>query len=413
MTENGQVRAGEAPAALQRPLQWLSLLAATIVCVAFVFSVRAVWHPLVLYSAFVFLCFPWMSDRRVSRVVAGATGLAACWFLWRIGDILTPLLVALGLAFLCRPAYLWLRGKTGRWKPLRLGRTAASAVLTILLFGFLGIVGAQTGTLLVGQADEFARLVDSASERIRLIFPESWLDSRLLSGAVDGIVLGVEEIGERLPDYTRALMGSLGYALAGALGVLMTLIFFFYALKDSSEIAAITGRRYLPDSLKNFLDSRSNRIVTTVRSFAQGFFITSLVVFVLTLTLLLVAGVRMAFLLALVAALLNVIPVIGFWVSTAITLVIALATGLEPRTVLLVGLGLGAINVFEGNFLQPRVIGRRVGLHPVAAIMSVAVFGRILGFPGVLLGIPLAAVLTKEWEDFLEKRRNRSREEGA
>jgi predicted PurR-regulated permease PerM len=76
---------------------------------------------------------------------------------------------------------------------------------------------------------------------------------------------------------------------------------------------------------------------------------------------------------------------------------------MAPGGVLLMGLGLGVINQFDSNVIQPRVIGRRVGLHPVAAIISVGVFGKILGLPGVLLGIPLAALLTREWERVVQK----------
>jgi predicted PurR-regulated permease PerM len=187
----------------------------------------------------------------------------------------------------------------------------------------------------------------------------------------------------------------------------MTLVYFFYILRDSGELMRGFVKRYLPESMHAFVAGRSEKIVRILGRFVEGFFLTSSVVFVLTLLLLLVAGVRMAFLLALVAALLNIIPVIGFWVSTALVLVIALASGMQARDVLVIGAGLAAINIFEGNILQPKIIGRKVGLHPVVAILSVAIFGEILGFFGYILGIPLAAVLTSEWEEYLTRRRSR------
>lgn len=389
------------------PLRWLALGVGLLAASAFLVSVEPVWHPVTLFAALAFVVHPWMGERKVSRVVHALAGLTVIWLLWRIRDLLAPLFVALLLAYVLSPVFRWLRGESGRWRPFRFGRTLASAVLTLAMLGLILLVGAQTGSLLVQQANEFARVVESASSNIDSIFPAEWSESEILSSLSEGIITAVREIAGRLPELASAVTSGFGYALAGILGILTTLIFTFYALRDSGELSGAIRQRYLPDSIRGFVDSRSGRVLRTLRLFIHGYFLTSMIVFLLTLVLLLAAGVRMAFLLALVAGLLNIIPVIGFWVSTALILVLALASGMGLTKVLLLWLGLALINVFEGNFLTPRIVGRRVGLHPVVAIMSVAIFGRILGFVGVLLGIPLAAVLTAEWEEFLESRRHR------
>lgn len=384
---------------------WIALLLGAVLCVVFVSTTDGIRHPLILAGAVVFLLFPWMRDPRVSRAVQTMLGLAAVWFLSTIRDILTPLLVAAGLAYACSPLFLWLRGERGRFRPFRLNATMASLVVTVLLFGLLGVVGAQTGTLVVSQATELSRIIEQSVERVQDLFPATWSESPLLSSLSDGIVQMVGEFGAWLPGLAGEVAGGMGYALKGMLGLLMVLVFFFYVLRDSGELMRGVVKRYLPDSMHSFVDSRMQRVLRILGNFVEGFFLTSSVVFVLTLILLLVAEVRMAFLLALFAALLNIIPVIGFWVSTALILVIALASGMSTGDVLVIGAGLALINVFEGNYLQPKIIGRKVGLHPVVAILSVAIFGAILGFFGYLLGIPLAAVVTSEWEDFLARRR--------
>jgi predicted PurR-regulated permease PerM len=385
------------------PVNWVLLVPAVILLLALLYRIRDIWHPLVLFFAFAFFCFPWRSNQWIGRAIVTAGMLVAVWLLRLVSDVLTPLLVALALAFVFSPVVDWLCGRSGRWKPFSFGRGFASLLVTLLLFGALVAIGAQTGKMLVSQADQLAALVGNAGEIVRSAFPASWSGSEVLGSVVDSLVAAVEGIGQSIPDLTRLITEGADVVARGALAFLLTLIFFFYALKDFHWLTSTFSARYLPVTVKGFVDSRTENFNRTLRGFIVGYIISSTVVFGLTLGLLMLCGVKMAFLLALLAGALNIIPIVGFWLSTILTLVVALAGGMAPGGVLLMGLGLGVINQFDSNVIQPRVIGRRVGLHPVAAILSVGIFGKILGLPGVLLGIPLAALLTREWERVVQK----------
>lgn len=385
------------------PATWLLLLPAILLLAALFYRMRDIWHPLVLFFAFAFFCFPWRSNPWVGRALVTTAMLVVCWLLWLVQEILAPLLIALALAYIVSPVADWLCGRAGKWRPFHFSRGLASIMVALILFGTIFALGAQTGRVLVGQADELANLVGNAGQIVRSAFPASWQNSEALGSFVDGLSTAVEEFGRNLPSLSRALTGGMGLAMKGALGILLTLIFFFYTLKDFPWLMASFSSRYLPDSIRSFVESRAENVNKTLRGFIVGYLISSTGVFVLTLVLLLLCGVKMALLLALLAGVLNIIPIIGFWISTIVTLVVALASGMLPGDVILVGLGLAVINQFDGNVVQPRVIGRRVGLHPVAAILSVAIFGKIMGLAGVLLGIPLAALLTREWERVVRK----------
>jgi predicted PurR-regulated permease PerM len=378
----------------------VAFVPALMLLAIFLYVIADIWHPLVVAGTLGFFLWPVRQTRWVNRLLYTILGLASLWLLWQLRGILAPLLIALALAYVFKPVVEWLCGNTGRWRPLRLGRTPASLVVTVALFGFLGFLGAEIGSLVVSQSEELARLTVDAGESIRTAIPASWPESGLLSQAVEEVAAAVDEFVSEIPHLSRELDRGVRYAAAGALGLLMTVIIFFYAVRDFNRLLYDFSQRILPSRLRSFAESRVGEHSVTVRKFLGGYFITSSVVFVLTLILLLAFGIRLAVLLALLAAVLNIIPVIGFWVSTAVTLVVALSTGVPPGTVLLLGLGMAAINVFEGNFLQPKVIGDRIGLHPVAVILSVAVFGKLLGVAGVLLGVPLAAIATTEWEKF-------------
>lgn len=382
---------------------WIARIPALLLFGLFLYEISGIWHPLVILGALGFLLWPARRIPWVRRLLYTALGLASVWLLWLLRGILAPLLVALTLAYIFKPLVEWLCGNAGGWRPLRLGRAFASLLVTILLFGFLGFLGAEIGGLVISQSEELARLTTGAGEAVRQAIPPSWSQNEMLSDAAEEIASTVEQFVAKIPQLSHELDRTLTLAVTGALGVLMTLIIFYYSVKDFNRLLSDFSHRILPARFRVFAESRAGRHSVTLRRFLGGYFITSGIVFVLTLALLLAFRVRLALVLALLAAVVNIVPVIGFWFSTAVTLVVALSTGVAIGSVLLIGLGLALINVFEGNILQPRILSPRVGLHPVAVIVSMGVFGKLLGVPGILLGVPLAAIATREWEDFKER----------
>lgn len=382
---------------------WIAVAPAVLLFGLFLYEISGIWHPLVILGALGFFLWPERRTDWVRRLLYTALGLASVWLLWLLRRILAPLLIALSLAYVFKPVVEWLCGNAGRWRPLRLSRSFASLLVTVLLFGFAGFLGAEIGSLLINQSEELARLTTGAGEAVRRAIPPSWSDNEILYSIAEDMASTVEEFVAGIPRLSREIDSALAFAATGALGVLMTLIIFYYCVKDFNRLLSDFSHRILPARFRIFAESRAGRHSVTLRKFLGGYFITSSVVFVLTLALLLAFRIRLALVLALLAAVLNIVPVVGFWASTAVTLVVALSTGVALGPVLLLGLGLALINVFEGNMLQPRILSPRVGLHPVAVIVSMGVFGKLLGIPGILLGVPLAAIATREWEDFKDR----------
>jgi predicted PurR-regulated permease PerM len=107
---------------------------------------------------------------------------------------------------------------------------------------------------------------------------------------------------------------------------------------------------------------------------------------------LLICGVDFAILIGVATGLANVVPYLGL----AVGLTPALLLSLVPYTGLLRPIGVVLVFAFgitlDGTFLTPRIIGRNVGLNPVVVILSVLIFGQLLGFLGVIFAVPLAAV---------------------
>ncbi|MFB6261579.1 MAG: AI-2E family transporter, partial [Thiohalorhabdaceae bacterium] len=106
------------------------------------------------------------------------------------------------------------------------------------------------------------------------------------------------------------------------------------------------------------------------------------------------AGLELAFLVGLVAGLVSFVPYLGFILGVVLaTAAMLVQTGGDLMALLPV-LGVFLVGqVIETTFLTPLLVGDRIGLHPVAVIFAVLAGGQLFGFLGVLLGLPVAAVL--------------------
>jgi predicted PurR-regulated permease PerM len=123
---------------------------------------------------------------------------------------------------------------------------------------------------------------------------------------------------------------------------------------------------------------------------------------IVTATLFSFYGIKYALLMGLFAALFDLIPYFGLIVMIAISAVVAAFS--DPPVLQKIVLGAGsiwALHIFETAFLSPRIVGSKMGLHPLLMILSLLVFMYFLGFIGLLIAVPTTALLIlfiKDWE---------------
>jgi predicted PurR-regulated permease PerM len=84
---------------------------------------------------------------------------------------------------------------------------------------------------------------------------------------------------------------------------------------------------------------------------------------------------------------------VGFGIGLILAVVAGLLEFGSAKAFLMVGAVYGTGQVFEGFFLTPRLVGERIGLHPLAVIFALLAFGQLFGFVGVLVALPASAVL--------------------
>jgi predicted PurR-regulated permease PerM len=129
-----------------------------------------------------------------------------------------------------------------------------------------------------------------------------------------------------------------------------------------------------------------------IQSYVVGLFIEFIIIAVLNSLGLLIMGIRYAFLLGVLGALLNLIPYLGAMIAASIYMTIAFIT-MPPIFVLYVLIMYGVIQVIDNNFLIPQIVASRVKINALVSIISVIIGGAIWGIPGMFLSIPLIAIV--------------------
>jgi predicted PurR-regulated permease PerM len=294
--------------------------------------------------------------------------------------ILTPVLleflVALLLTAALTPPVNWL---------IRRGIPRVAAV-AIVMGGIGGLIALGIGLITPTLVDEARALasglphyVDRAQGLLRR-YPS--LDTRIRSAASSSSA----HPGSLLPYVLTAGTG----VFTGITDTITVIVMAAYLLAGGERSLAYV-MHYLPPSFQAKTRRAVPDIVHVVSGYVLGQAITSLLFGVFASVVLSIAGVPQPLLLALLAAILDAVPIIGVLVATALPVLLALTVSTTTAVVVLI-LYL-VYHQFESHVLVPRIYGRTLGISSLAVLVAVLVGYRVLGILGVLIALPLAAAI--------------------
>lgn len=313
-------------------------------------------------------------SRRAHMVMIAAASVIVIVGLRYAEPFLVPVLFGFALAAISAPIATWV---TRRGLPPALGALAALVVdLGILVF--VGAVVTIAGV-------ELEEKVPAYLARMSVMMES-------LAGALTerGFPVSSQFLSRTL--HTASLVPLLGGAAvtvasaASSLGVVLLVVFF--ALCELSGAGAKI-RRLIADPGCRL--EHVDRIVREVNKYLVVKTLTSLLVAVLAYIMLVLLRVDLALLLASSLFVLHFIPNIGAAIATIPAVLAALASQ-GPGTAALVALGYLVINLLVGNVLEPRVLGRTLGLSPLAVLLGMLFWGWLWGPSGALLSVPLMMV---------------------
>ncbi len=234
--------------------------------------------------------------------------------------------------------------------------------------------------------------------------------ARFLPRFIGDAVPYLQEWGEFLerPDITEVLLGVLEQlprnlqqlvfqatavtraVVAGLAEIAIVLFMVFYLLRDNRALRQ-SLLHYAPEAWRTGAVHLLGVIDAKVGAYLRGNLVRCAVVGILTGVILSLMGLPFAFMLGVLAGLLNIIVYIGPYLAAIPALLIALSQSLGM--VLLVAVVYISVQALDAFVLTPNLLGRAVNLHPFSVIVAILVGGQLLGLLGIIVGIPVAATL--------------------
>ena len=313
------------------------------------------------------------------------------WLLYLLAPVLTPFIAAALLAYMGDPL-------ADRLQKFRLPRALAVATVFLLTFLFLALLVLLVGPLIRQQiATLFASLPSIISQIEQVWLPgfANFFDLEL--GDDVGLGAFLVQYKDMAGSWGATLLSSVtttGSMLAAAvLSLFLIPIITFYLLRDWDSIISHLVA-LLPSSQRETIVELARQTDDVLGAFLRGQLMVMFalaVIYSLGLTL---VGLEFAIAIGVVSGLVSFVPYLGFVFGIGIA---SLTVVLQPNPLLhLIGVvaTFTIAQMFEGSFLTPKLVGDKIGLHPVLIIFAIAAGGQLFGFFGILLALPAAAVLS-------------------
>lgn len=314
-----------------------------------------------------------------------------------IKAIILPLLLGGVLYYMTEPIQRFLESrKFPRWASI----LTILAGLSVVLWIFISIIGPpitnQVNNLVEDAptlVKEFNVVKDSLMEQKKDL-PEQ------LQNSIDSAANSAQSIAVKFGKWVVQFLQSFFQAI-----FLLVLVpfFFIFMLKDHEKFAPIIYNLFSGER-REWVKKTLSDIDNVLRSYIQGQFLISAILASLILIGYLLIGLKYALLLAIFALFMNLVPFIGPWIAVAPALIIAYLQ--EPKLVIGVAIVTLVAQQIDSNLITPNVMGKSLDIYPLTVITIILAAGNIAGFVGIIVGVPVYAVLKVIVRNIYEQRRN-------
>ena len=313
---------------------------------------------------------------------------------WLLAPVLAPFMAAAVLAYVLNPLVVQL---------VRLSGSRLPHILAVLLVECVAILAMLGVALLL--VPILVREWPLLQQQIPVLFDKldasltPWLAQMGISVSLDLTELKrqlVEYLSANREDWWAPLMSSLklggSAALALAGFVVLVPVALFYLLKDWSRLMQSMAD-LVPPAWRNIFDGFMDECDTVLGEYLRGQLLVMLCLAVYYALGLWLFGLELALPIGIFTGLAVFVPYLGFGLGMLLALLAGLLQLAPAQAMLMVAVVFGLGQLIESFVLTPRLVGERIGLHPLAVILSLMAFGQLMGFVGVLIALPASAVL--------------------
>ncbi|WIG99173.1 AI-2E family transporter [Myxococcus sp. SDU36] len=325
-----------------------------------------------------------------SAVMVGSLGLVFA-LLSVFGGVAVPVLLALSGAYIFNPIVTALEKR-------RLDRTWGTTL--VFAAGTLMLVGAVLYLIPVFR-EEASKLPDFFNRASTQVVPR--LEELLGRSLPDLVRQRTAELGKQASELVQSagpvaarilasFAGNTARLVVTLLGLSVVPVLAFFFLQDYPRLMGMV-RDLLPRRAVGLVSRRFAEVDEVLSAFVRGQLIVGGVLSVIYAAGLSAARIDMAIVIGVIAGFGNMVPYLGTGVGIVLSLVGLMLSWQGPWQLAAVAATFVIGQMLEGFVITPRIVGEKVGLAPVAVILAILAFGELFGFVGILLAVPVAAIL--------------------
>ncbi len=358
---------------------------------------------------------PYTFDRVFRLAMAAALLAGLVWLLGYLSDVLIPFVAALLMAYMIDPLVRLLE---------RLIRSRALAVLLalVLITGFLLLLGWLVVPVVLGEISHMGRLISDlvsnagwAQKAAQRLPPDIWQAMKDLLGRPEvrqvfsGIGFGKmleAAISHVLPGVWGVVAGTASFVW-GLLGLSVVALYLVFLLLDFNKISQ-GWVEMLPPGLRQPVQGFALDFQSAMSSYFRGQALVAAFVGVLAAIGFALVGLPLGVLLGLFVGLLNMVPylqLIALLPAAMLALIHSLETGADLLAVFaMTGAVFVVVQIIQDGFLVPKILGKTTGLKPWMILLSLSIWGKLLGLFGLLIALPATFLALAYYRRFMLER---------
>ncbi len=318
----------------------------------------------------------------------------------KLGPVLTPFIVASVLAYALTPLVNRFDKDANKALPwrLRLPRLVAVVCVELVFIALVLGIALLIVPILAKEIpllrEQLPALAEQANAWLAPLLKQFGIKFSLDAGSIKTFVL--KYLSANVEDGFASVLASLKLGGSIALTVIGNAILIpvalFYLLMDWERLVS-SAKDLVPQRLRGSFNQFTDEADSVLGQYFRGQLLVMLIMATFYTLGLMAFGLDLALPIGVFTGLAMFIPYVGFGIGLILALLAGILQFASAKVLVMVAVVYGTGQVIEGFYLTPRLVGERIGLHPLAVIFALLAFGQMLGFVGVLIALPASAVL--------------------
>jgi len=313
---------------------------------------------------------------------------------WLLAPVLAPFVAAGVFAYALQPVVRQLRVRLGPRVPQMVSVLLVETVALLSVLGLALLLVPILARELPMIQQQLPALMDRLQNTLNPWLTQMGLNMTLDMGSLKEQV--VKYLNANRDDVLDSALSSLKLGGSMAMAVIgnsvLIPVALFYVLSDWDRLVALVVE-LIPPAVRPRFDSFMQECDQVLGQYLRGQMLVMLVLAVYYAVSLALFGLELAIPIGIFTGLAVFVPYLGFGLGLLLALLAGLLQFVSVKALVMVGVVFGMGQLIESFFLTPRLVGERIGLHPLAVIFALLAFGQLLGFVGILIALPASAVL--------------------